>query len=325
MPVFSLFTPFGMLDFSSLSTQAEAIYRSMVASLEQGIDMSPGSPDEAETYADAMALARASYTLQRAANSLDPRRATELIPNLERDYDVRPAPSDDLYARRMRLAALQHLPRGGSYLNIRAALNDLLAEDFVAYVVNSGGQTIPDAASVGSVANFQPEGVPPKFLRLLEPITDLNVPLRVAYEPMDAFAGDAVLTTGDAVVVSAEGTSQAERVVVSDPQVIDGERTFVGTFRTAHDVGSIVTTMDFPSWSGVQRTATIVLRAAAAIDSEKRRRVHELLRRMARAVSTWAIVAPSATAPTNVTIGPFRLPALLGTTPLAQATVSRLP
>ncbi|WP_394849715.1 hypothetical protein LZC95_19960 [Pendulispora brunnea] len=321
MPRFSCFAPFGMLDFSSRATHTESIYRSMVASLRDGIDQSPGSPDEAETYADAMSIARALYTLNRAENSTDPQRATELLPELERDYDVRPGPYDDLHARRTRLAALGRLPRGPTYVNVRAALAELLGDDFRAYLLVADGVTVPALDELPAVTRFQRGDAPPKFAQLIDPVTDLGIPLRVAYAPLEGLGGDTNFATGESILVSAEGTSQVERVTVSEPAT----GSFMATFRRAHDRGSLLTTMDFPAWCSTQRTALVVLAPRSAYDPERRRQVHELLRRMVRGVSTWAIVAPSSVTETEAVVGPWRLPAMLGATVLGVRQVSLFP
>jgi hypothetical protein len=67
----------------------------------------------------------------------------------------------------------------------------------------------------------------------------------------------------------------------------------VATFANAHGVGCIGTTMPYPYWSSTKRHSLIVLTAAAAASLDVRRKVHALMKRIAREVSTWEIVVES--------------------------------
>jgi hypothetical protein len=67
----------------------------------------------------------------------------------------------------------------------------------------------------------------------------------------------------------------------------------VATFANAHSVGCIATTMPYPYWSSTKRHSLIVVTPTAAASLDTRRKIHALMKRIAREVSTWEIVAES--------------------------------
>jgi hypothetical protein len=62
------------------------------------------------------------------------------------------------------------------------------------------------------------------------------------------------------------------------------------TFNNPHSAGALASNMAYPYWLSTKRFNLVVLEATAAADPETRRKINELLDRMVRAVSTWAIV-----------------------------------
>jgi len=75
---------------------------------------------------------------------------------------------------------------------------------------------------------------------------------------------------------------------------------------------------EYPYWTSSKRHSLVVLTASAAADPEKRRKVHELMGRLARGVSTWDIAAESAPG----FAGPFRVgEGRLGMTPIGTVAV----
>ncbi len=324
MPKFSAFTPFGMLAFSSKPSHAENIYRSLVDNLVGAFDMSKGTHTEASAYARAMSLARAQYTLERAGNQSDPLKATEILPNLERDFDVRPPLSAGLFDRRTFLAAQYRLPRGGVYTNVRATLQALLGTDFLAYRLLTDAEAVdyPADPLSSTEVNAQRVDVPGRFLQLTQPIISTGL-VWADYENLDTTSGDNLLNVGDVVMVQPENSGLAERVTVTQVQGASATRQFRAVFTKPHDVGAIVTTTNWPYWWSTKRFALIVLKAASALDADKRRKVDELMAKLARGVSQWAIVQPSS--PGATTVGPFTLPAPLGTVTLGPVPFSLLP
>ncbi len=324
MPKFSAFTPFGMLAFSSKPSHAENIYRSLVDNLAGAFDMSKGTHAEASAYARAMSLGRARYTLERAGNQADPLKATEILPNLEQDYDVRPPLSAGLFERRTFLSAQYRLPRGGVYTNVRAALQTVIGTDFLAYRLLNDVEAVDYPANplTSTEINAQRVEVPGRFLKLTQPIVSTGF-LWADYENLDTTAGEVLLNGGDVVMVQPENSGLAERVKIFSVQGSGSTRQFRANFTKPHDVGTIVTTTNWPYWWSTKRFAFIVLKAASALDADKRRKVDELMSKLARGVSQWAIVQPSS--PGATTVGPFTLPVPLGTVTLGSVSFSLLP
>lgn len=91
MPLFSDFTPFGLLDFSSADSDAEKVYRALKANYgEEAFDYTIGTEHEADVYATAMAIGAARATVLRAGNQHDPRTAFELLPAHEASLGIVP-------------------------------------------------------------------------------------------------------------------------------------------------------------------------------------------------------------------------------------------
>lgn len=322
---FSAFAQFGHLSFTSKPSVHEQFYRAYVANVQGAFDMTKGTHAEATAFARSKAAARASRTLTRAGNQSDPLKATEILPNLEKDFGVIPGPFQDTPSRRRAVSALEKLPAGGTYLNIRAALQTLLGSDFLAYRLLSGGEVTnyPAAPSGSTEVNCVRVDQPAKTLATLDPVAILGSPIWVSYQNLDPTLGEAHLNAGDVVMVQPENTGAAEKLIVAAVQGSGSTRQFQATFTKAHDIGSVVTTANWPSMWSTRRFALIVVVAAAAIDPERRRKVDVLMHKMARSVSQWAIVQP--TTPGALTVGPFSLPSPLGAVPLGQTTFSLLP
>jgi hypothetical protein len=76
-------------------------------------------------------------------------------------------------------------------------------------------------------------------------------------------------------------------------------------------------THPYPAWRSTKRHSLVVLSVSAAADPEKRRKVNELMQRMARTVSTWDICAGSGSS----TTGPFTVGGgLLGITTIGAVS-----
>src|SRR5688572_2166024 len=90
MPLLSAFTTFGHFAFSSETPRAQAIYES----IRDGQGASPNedfdSALSSRWYAQAMAIAAARSTLERAGNQADPTKVHELLPVQERMWGIIP-------------------------------------------------------------------------------------------------------------------------------------------------------------------------------------------------------------------------------------------
>lgn len=312
MPLCSSFNPLGMLALSSKPSQAELIYRSIVASYGgpgKNFTFDKGSRQDATAYAQAMGIARARLTLQRAGNQLDPRLVGEMAGYREQEYGLVPGASDTMQQRRGALASRKLLPLGSNQTNTENALRDLLGAGFVSLRTTPVADAVTWPLALGdSPMNMQRPEAPRKLVRLIAPVATLGAPLAVAYSqittPLVPGSAPVTLLNGDVVVVDPANNSQAERVTVSavTPSM------FTATFTKSHDAGALATTGSFPWWESTKRHSLVIVTAAVAASSEWRRKIHELMQRLARGVSTWDITDGA---------GPFKVGVgKLGITPI---------
>jgi len=282
MPRPSQFTPYGMLTYSRRKSHAQAIYDVLIEGLGDSFDTSPDQLETARIYAAAMVLGSAQYMLDRAGNNRNPLKATELLALLERDYQIVPGPTATLNERRRELAARAKLTKGNRRGAIEYALRALLGDAFIEYRTTSKIeiQTVPfDIASTGV---FAPPGTEKKTLALTECVATIGRPFSVGYRVVAG--GDPVV--GEAFCVDPDPRTNIEQVTVL--AVANGRLTAL--FQKSHEIGSLAV-RPHPYWSSNQRLNTIVVSPAAASDPETRRKIHELLRRALRGVSTWQIVS----------------------------------
>lgn len=174
----SMWTPCGMLELSSAPSYAETIYTSLVGSLSKAFDMTAGTRMESWAYAYSMQLARAKYSLDRAANQAHPLTAYDLLPILEQAYLVVPVPRASVAERAAVLAAIDALGAGGALPNIASGLRSLLGDDLLAVVPmgqllaqNSGAPTVyPSSPGTGG-GNFVDPRTEGQYLQTIDPVT----------------------------------------------------------------------------------------------------------------------------------------------------------
>jgi hypothetical protein len=317
MPAFSSFAPGGAIVFSGKEPVARTLYRTLRASLPI-YDQARGTHAEAKAYAQAMALARAHRSLRKAEAQATPATASDLLPLLEQDYKVQPAPTATLTERRAALTALEALPRGAVTSNIVAGLRALLGANFLAYrPITADEATVYPPSWTGAdtaKANPQRPEVPPKFVKTVDPVAALGDPLWITYQDVDARGAGVTLAPGDVVMVQPGNSALAERVTIAATRVVGGVRSFQATFTRPHDLGAVVTTQNWPYWWSTKRTDFIVVKAAAAVSPETRRRVDGFMARVERAVTRWAIVEPTSAG--ALTTGPVSAAWPLGCVPL---------
>lgn len=298
MPLLSVFTPLGFLELSSDPSYGEQIYDAMIASLGGNFSVEEGTHVEATIYARAMALGELRYLLEHAGGQIDPWQLDECLSEREREYGIVPTPGESLEARRGAVAARMLLPLGARRSAMEEALGALLGDAFIGLRTTRVGEIVNVPAALGDQPmNLQLPTVPRKLVRLTAGVsTGLGAPKAVAYTAVQPVG--VALLIGDMVVVEPEIDGQTETVRV----VAVGSGTFTATFNHGHEPGCLGTTMPFPAWSGTQRASLVFVEDGAAIDPVVRARVHDLMGRIARAVSTWGIVQG-----TGGTAGPFTL------------------
>ena len=285
---FSAFSTLGHFAFSAKPPKGQVIFESMRDSLGGNYSEDFDGLEMARLYAQAMCMASALYTLERAGNNANPRKATELLAELEREYGLVPGPKATLGERRAELAARRILPRGAMREHVEDALQTLLGADFVEY--RHGDVVLAGGAGVG---NFVKADAPVKLIKIVTGIsTGLGAPKVVTYAALEDGAELPDLLPGEVLVVDPGGLTEA--VVVE----ARAGNTFTGTFLKPHDPNTVATTQPMPIWSTDSRRNLAVLSSAAAADPEIRRRVDAVLRRILRGVSTWQIADSS---------GPFKV------------------
>lgn len=295
----SAFTPLGFLQLKAGPSEAEKIYNALIGSLGGNYDVSKGSRMDGWCYALAMQLAEARLTLQHAGLQIYPPCVTEMMADREAEYGIVPGPNDTIETRRMVLAARELLPRGARREAVIDALQTLLGAAFVWYRTTKPAEIDIWPANLGDQPqNLQLATVPRKRLSITQPISiHLGVPQSVSYALADT-AEPAVLV-GDSIVVEPEILNLTETVRVTAVTPTH----FTATFNQVHNSGCSANTAGFPMWVSNQRDDLIIVSAAAGIDPETRRKINDLLERILRAVSTWAIL--QVTSPGFA--GPFKL------------------
>jgi hypothetical protein len=320
----SAFRPLGLLRLSSQVPIAKRIYDAQVEALGGQFDLSDGTHAEATIFARSLGLARTYAIMHRAARQRLPKYVLELLPAMEDEYGLVPGPRDSIAQRQAAFAAAKLLPGGASRVNVENALRTLLGDAFVAYRTTKSSEIVNYPTNCGdSPMNLQLPSVPRRLIRIKSSVsTGAQV---VSYDALDDTTSIIVVPTqdggrkvhsqtllvGDVLVVQPETLGQAERVTVTAVGVDTAgsspgqfaHRTFTATFAKSHDVDCVATTQPFPWWTSTQRQSLIVLTTEAATDPETRRKVNELMHRIARDVSTWAITDGSPT----VTNGPFKV------------------
>lgn len=308
MPLCSAFTPCGQLELSSKPSMAESVYRAMVSNLGGQYDLTVGGHEEATVYARARSIARGMQAQRRAGNNALPLKCIELLPLQEAGYGIVPGETDTLLARQQALAAQMLISRGAVNENVEALLRAIVGADFVAYrmLLDSEVATWPADPSVGP-GTFLREGgaTQPKYVKFTDPVTTVGVPITVYYTALDTTQGPVVLAKGDVMTVQLENLGLSERVTVASVGSDAAGLWFTATFTNPHDIGASAIVGSVPVWISTRRFALIIVKTASALDAEKCRRIDEMMGRVARGVSTWAIVQPSS--PGATTIGPFTL------------------
>ncbi len=300
----SAFTPLGFLQLKAGPSEAEKIYNALIGSLGGNYDVSKGSRMDGWCYALAMQLAEARLTLQHAGLQISPPCVTEMMADREAEYGIVPGPNDTLETRRMVLAARELLPRGARREAVVDALQTLLGASFVWYRTTRPDEIATWPLNLGDQPqNLQPATVPRKRLTLTQPVSiHLGVPQSVSYALADT--NEPAILVGDSIVVEPENLALTETVVVTAVTPTH----FTATFNQTHNLGCTANTAGFPMWVSNQRNDLIIVSYAAAIDVETRRKINDLLERILRSVSTWAIIqvtAPGFAGPFKLNISPM--------------------
>jgi hypothetical protein len=318
----SEFTPLGLYDLSAEVPLARTIYDALKASFNaKGATNIAGDYHEARLRAWAIQFATAYRGARHVEAQIDPDTVLELLPAREAEYGIVVPMTATLADRRGTLAATMRLALGATYSNVRQALVDLLGADFVALrlTANSELVTAPADPATGP-ANFVLPNVPRRTYILLDGVSkSLGTAANRRYRTLPTREHphglvppvDERFTVGEWVVVEPENPGMAERVQVTGETGIGFGDSFIRlSLNRPHEPGCLVATMPWPYWISTKRHTLIHVSPAAAAHPEVRRKIHSLMERLSRTVSTWSIVGSS---------GPFTLGSptlgILGSTP----------
>ena len=308
MPLFSAFTKFGNgFSFSGAPAHGETIFRSMLSNIGvESLSTEEGTRMRAFCYAQAMHAARILHTLEHAGFQLDPLKVCEMLALREGEYGLVPGPYDSIDDRRAALAARKLAPRGGDFNNIKNALLTLVGDPFVQYIPTAWADATVYPTNLGDQPmNLAPANRLPKVATLTSNISlGLGAPQWVHYtqtdlQPVpDSTSAPSTLLVGETIVVDPGHNVLHEAVTILDlRELIPGATELRATFNNPHSAGALVSNLPYPYWLSTKRFNLVVLEAASAADPETRRKINELLSRMVRAVSTWAIVQEDPGAP----------------------------
>lgn len=330
---FSIFAPLGLFKFSSKPPEAKVIFDASVSALGgSGAygKIEKGTRLEASLYAKSIRKAVIRLLLRRAGEADLPSRVhPELFPIREAEHGIVPPAGADYASRRRALIEAAKIPSGGHRFEIETALRSLLGSGFVFYRTIKNSERVLYPAWMGdSPMNLKLPGVPRTLIKvthtrgtngLLPGISTINTSIEVLYTPVIPVSSEVPLFQGgEQLVVEPEISARCERVTVTDGGVDSTYGPWLrAVFTHAHEPNAHATTSPFPFWVSNQRYALIVVKPEVASNPVLVSRIHALMRKLARAVSTWAVVESTGLN----TAGPFKIgESPLGYTPLGTIT-----
>jgi hypothetical protein len=282
MPLFSAFSVFGHYALSSRKPPGQLIYESLLAGEGGVFNDDFDSAQGARRYAQAMCLASAKLQIDRAANNRIPSKATELIPELERDYQVTPSYTATIQERRNALASRVRLTRGARAESLEEALRLLLGDDFISLEPLSGASILTFPGAPGTVGAFASAGAKKKAFQIQEAISVLGAQT----VHWSAVGSSEAPIVGETFTVDPNICGRPELVTVTAIT----STTLTASFTKSHEPGTLAV-RPHPLWTSTRRYNLITLTPTAAQNPEKRRQVNELMARMLRGVSQWGIVS----------------------------------
>jgi hypothetical protein len=208
--------------------------------------------------------------------------ATELLPQLERDWQVIPSRSAELQERRRAVDARRKVTRGPRRESVEDALRSLLGNDFIELRTTSAAEANPWPSNPGSVGAFAGPGAAKKAFRLLDVVSVLNVAHTVGVELL----GTTPPLAGESFTLDPDSRSPSiEKITLTAAS----SSSITATFTKPHSAGAIAV-RPHPLWISNRRYSRIVIAATAARDPETRRLINELMARMLRGVSRWCVI-----------------------------------
>lgn len=276
----------GGFRFSSRPPHGRRIYEAMKEAQGDTYNESFEGRQSARIYAAAMSLAAAQYQADRAIANANPLTATELLPQIERDYQLVPGYLDTLDERRKEADSRRKITRGPRRESIEDALRSLLGVDFIEYRADE-----PNVAAwpsqPGEVGVFAAPGARKKMFRLDEAVAMPGVERTLA---ITLLFGESPLA-GESYTVDPDTRNPSiEKVTL----VAASAASITATFAKPHPAGALAS-RPHPVWISDRRHSLVRVTPAAATDPETRRRINEVMTRMVRGVSRWNVVSDQGT------------------------------
>lgn len=282
---FSAFAGFNAgFGFSSRPPHGQLIYEAMRDSMGDTYETSFDGLQQARLYAQARCIGDAQYQLDRAANNRNPLKATELLPSLERDYQIAPAYGSTLAERRSVVAARALTTRGPRREAVEDALLTLLGDDFTSYEPTETADVATFPAAPGDVGVFARLGAQKKVFSIDSNVSNTGAPLAVSFT---SIGGTDAPIAGETYTVGPDSRDpNIEKITIES---VSGS-SLTATFSRPHARGTL-SVRPHPLWISSKRYSRIVVSFAAATDPETRRKINEVMRRQLRGVSQWCIVS----------------------------------
>lgn len=311
---FSAFAPFGLGGFSGRVPLARRLYDALWANLNgagRAENFARGGYTDARVFATAKALARWLTAARKLDAQLRPETVLELLAAREDEHGLVVPVGATLAERRAALQVQMRLGLGGSYGNLRQALEDTLGDAFVELRQLPTGSlvNVPADPTTGPGYFIEPQ-IPRRLFRLRDNLTVLGDHV-VAILHLDGSVptDDELPLQFETFVVEPEHNVLRERVEI---QAIGtdsyGNCLLLANFTKAHHAGALLSTQPWPFWLSTRRHWLVRLTPEAALDAETRRRADELMHKLVRGVSTWSLLGND---------GPFEIDVSpLGVTPL---------
>ncbi|MEJ7728227.1 MAG: hypothetical protein WKG00_03345 [Polyangiaceae bacterium] len=255
--------------------------------------------------------------IERAGRQTLPADVLELLPAREDEYGLLPGPHDTIADRRQAYAARKRQRGGADRLNVERELRAALGDDFLVLRETPIDEAAVWPASAGDQPmNLQRPETPRKLVRILDPIsTGFGVVQEVEYERIESES----LLVGETIVVEPDVLGISERVTVEYVDAGGSQRWLSATFNEPHTAGCMATTAPWPWWRSTKRHSLVVLTEEAAANPVKRNKVHDVMRRLARGVSTWDVTS---SADGLTTTGPFTIGGgMIGITTIGQVSL----
>jgi hypothetical protein len=305
---FSAFAPFGLASFSGKVPLARRLYEALWSNLNgagKAENFARGGYTDARVFATAMALARWLTVARKLEAQLRPETVLELLASREDEHGLVVPVGATIAERRLALQVQMRLGLGGSYGNLRQALEDTLGAAFVELgQLPEGSQvSVPADPSPGPGYFIEPQA-PRRLFRLRDNLS-LVGPRIVAIVRLDGTVptDEELPLVGESFVVEPEHNVLRERVEILAIGTSPPDCLAYASFSKAHHAGALLVTQPWPYWLSNRRHWVVRLTLEAAQDAETRRRADELMGKLVRGVSTWSLTGND---------GPF----LLGTSPL---------